>query len=107
MDQLAPPLPARDDPRRNAPPAPDATPATPGRGHPTRVPVALLRSRLGETLGRVRFAGERLVLTTHGTPIAAVVPLDDLERLEQVDVVGIPTPVVEKSVVLPVSGAEL
>lgn len=64
------------------------------------VPVAELRSRLGDTLGRVRFGGERLVLTAHGTPIAAVVCLDDLERLEQVDVVGIPTPAVEERVVL-------
>ena len=71
------------------------------------VPVAKLRSRLGETLGRVRFAGERLVLTTHGAPVAAVVPLDDLERLRQVDVVGIPAPVVEESVVLPLREAEL
>lgn len=71
------------------------------------VPVAQLRSRLGQTLGRVRFAGERLVLTTHGAPVAAVVTLDDLERLRQVDVVGIPAPVVEESVVLPRREAEL
>ena len=71
------------------------------------VPVAQLRSRLGQSLGRVRFAGERLLLTTHGAPVAAVVSLDDLERLRQVDVVGVPAPVVEASVVLPLREAEL
>ena len=74
---------------------------------PVTVPVAALRSRMAVNLGRVRFAGARLVLTTHGTPVAAVVSLDDLELLHQVDVVGIPAPVVEVAVVLPLGGAGL
>jgi prevent-host-death family protein len=72
-----------------------------------RVPVAELRARLAETLGRVRFAGDRLVLTTHGRPVAAVVSLRDLERLEEVDVVGLLSPEVAESVQLPVDAARL
>ena len=83
------------DPRGSVLRAHDTEPVRPDRrGDPVVVPVAQLRSRLGENLGRVRFAGERLVLTTHGAPVAAVVSLDDLERLQQVDVVGVPAPVV-------------
>lgn len=78
-----------------------------GRRVPSTVPVAELRSRLAETLGRVRFTSERVVLTSHGTPVAVVVPLDDLERLEQVDVVGIQSPGVEESVAVALGEVEL
>lgn len=43
------------------------------------------KAKLSEFLGRVAFARERLVVTRHGKPIAALVPMDDLRRLEKMD----------------------
>ncbi len=36
-----------------------------------------------DTLSRVRFGNERIVLTRRGKPVAALVPLADLAQLEQ------------------------
>jgi len=36
-----------------------------------------------DTLSRVRFGNERIVLTRRGKPVAALVPIADLQRLEQ------------------------
>ena len=43
------------------------------------------KARLSEFLGRVAFTRERLVVTRHGKPVAAVVSMDDLRRLEALD----------------------
>ena len=37
------------------------------------------------TVNRVAFGGERVVLTRHGRRVAAVVPIADLELLEQLE----------------------
>jgi prevent-host-death family protein len=37
--------------------------------------------RLGYLFSRARFAGERTVITHRGRPIAAIVPIADLDRL--------------------------
>lgn len=36
---------------------------------------------LGALLSRAEFAGERIPITRHGKRVAALVPLEDLERL--------------------------
>lgn len=49
------------------------------------VPITEARDVLGQLVGRVQYGHERIVLTRHGRPAAALVPIDDhltLERLE-------------------------
>lgn len=48
----------------------------------TIVPAMELRRRAGELLARIRYAGERFVIERHGEPIAALVSIEDLRRLE-------------------------
>lgn len=48
------------------------------------------KAKLSEFLGRVAFTRERLVVTRHGKPIAALVPMDDLRRLERMDADNLP-----------------
>ncbi len=40
-----------------------------------------LQDRISELMNRVSYGGERIVLTRHGKPIAAIVGIKDLERL--------------------------
>lgn len=47
----------------------------------TRVPVATLKARLSEYLRRVK-AGETVVVTDRGTPVARLVPLEGAVALE-------------------------
>jgi prevent-host-death family protein len=35
--------------------------------------------------GRVRFGGQRVVVTHHGKPVVAVVPIEDLRLLQDLD----------------------
>ncbi|GAA4629138.1 type II toxin-antitoxin system Phd/YefM family antitoxin [Actinoallomurus vinaceus] len=41
------------------------------------------RAELAELVNRVGYTGERIVLTRHGRPLAALVPVEDLEALER------------------------
>jgi prevent-host-death family protein len=41
-----------------------------------------LRSTLGEVLGRVQYAGERVVVERSGKAVAALIPIEDLRALE-------------------------
>jgi prevent-host-death family protein len=41
------------------------------------------KDSFSDTLNRTAYAKERIVLTRHGKPLAALVPLEDLELLEQ------------------------
>lgn len=43
------------------------------------------RSSLSELVSRVVFRGERVVLSRRGKPAAAIVPLEDLELLEELE----------------------
>jgi prevent-host-death family protein len=45
-----------------------------------RVGVAEAKARLSELLGRVAHGGERVILQRRGRPVAALVPMQDLER---------------------------
>ncbi|GAA1338203.1 type II toxin-antitoxin system Phd/YefM family antitoxin [Saccharothrix algeriensis] len=46
------------------------------------LPISVARDQLGELVSKVEHAHERAVLTRHGRPVAAVVSIDDLRRLE-------------------------
>jgi len=46
-----------------------------------RVPVARLKARLSEYLARIK-AGERIVITDRGVPIAGLTPLHGAEAVE-------------------------
>lgn len=48
------------------------------------IPVTQARADLADLVNRVAYSGERVVLTRHGKAMAALVPADDLERLEQI-----------------------
>jgi prevent-host-death family protein len=41
------------------------------------------KDSFSDTLNRTAYAKERIVLTRHGKPLAALVPLEDLALLEQ------------------------
>jgi prevent-host-death family protein len=47
------------------------------------VPVTQARADLAELVSRVGYSGERILLTRHGKPLAALVPIEDLEALER------------------------
>ncbi len=49
------------------------------------VAIAEVKSRLSEYAARSGFGGERIVITRRGKPLAALVGLDDLADLEQLD----------------------
>ncbi len=44
-----------------------------------------LQDRISELMNRVSYGGERIVLTRHGKPIAAIVGIKDLERLRTLE----------------------
>ena len=43
------------------------------------------RSEFADILNRAAYAGERVILHRHKKPVAAVVPIKDLEILEQIE----------------------
>ncbi len=45
------------------------------------VPVTQARAALSDLVNRVVYGGERVVLTRHGRPVAAIVSAADLQRL--------------------------
>jgi len=50
----------------------------------TTVTSEEVRDGLGELINRVNYLHERIRVTRRGKPVAALVPLEDLEFLEQV-----------------------
>jgi antitoxin (DNA-binding transcriptional repressor) of toxin-antitoxin stability system len=51
----------------------------------TKISAAELHLRVGEILAKIRHTGERFVIERRGVPIAAIVTLNDLKRLELED----------------------
>lgn len=49
------------------------------------IPVTQARAALADLINRAVYGGERVVVTRHGKPIAALVSAADLERLEAID----------------------
>jgi prevent-host-death family protein len=47
------------------------------------VPVTRARADLSDLVNRVAYGGERIALTRHGRPVAAIVSAEDLRRLEE------------------------
>jgi prevent-host-death family protein len=52
------------------------------------IPVTQARAEFADLVNRVVYGGERIVVTRHGKAIAALVPAEDLARLEQLDEAG-------------------
>lgn len=51
----------------------------------TSIPAMDLRRRAGELLARVRYAGERFVIERNGEATAALIGVEDLQRLEAME----------------------
>ncbi|HVR75616.1 MAG TPA: type II toxin-antitoxin system Phd/YefM family antitoxin [Planctomycetota bacterium] len=50
-----------------------------------RVSTSRIRKGLSDTINRVAYGGERIVLERRGKPIAAIVSLEDVELLERLE----------------------
>jgi len=48
-----------------------------------RIPVTKARQVLADLVNRVAYGGEHVVLTRHGRVVAAIIPPEDLELLQQ------------------------
>jgi antitoxin (DNA-binding transcriptional repressor) of toxin-antitoxin stability system len=57
----------------------------PYRADMTRLPATAVRDTFSDTLNRVAFKGERIVLERHGKAVAALVSVGDLEPLEDLE----------------------
>lgn len=44
-----------------------------------------LRQQIADALNTVAYSGERIVINRHGTRVAVLVPVDDLELLEAIE----------------------
>jgi prevent-host-death family protein len=51
----------------------------------TRLSASAVREEFSETLNRVAYGGERIVLERRGKDVAALVPVGDLELLERLE----------------------
>lgn len=60
---------------------------------PIEVPVTQARAELAELVNRVVYAGERVVLTRHGQPVAALISAGDLQRLDGLPAEQSPSPI--------------
>ena len=49
------------------------------------VSIVEARANLSEVLNKAAYAGERVVLERHGKPAAAIVSMDDLKLLEELE----------------------
>jgi len=49
------------------------------------VSISEIKRDVSAIINRVAFGGERIVLTSRGRPKAALVSMDDLERLQELD----------------------
>lgn len=51
----------------------------------TTIPLATLRSELGDTINRTHHGKDRITITRNGKPAAAIIPIEDLKYLEAVE----------------------
>ena len=51
----------------------------------TRLAASAVRENLGDTLNRVAYGGERIVLERHGKAVAVLVSVEDLSLLEALE----------------------
>lgn len=52
---------------------------------PNAVSLVTLRNSLGEIINRVSYTHERTVVSKSGKPVAAIIPMEDLELLEELE----------------------
>ena len=50
-----------------------------------RIAVSAVRERIADVLAHVACRHERVVLTRHGREVGAIVPMSDLDRLQNLD----------------------
>lgn len=50
-----------------------------------KITTSTARTEFADILNRAAYAGERVILHRHNKPVAAVVPIEDLEILEQIE----------------------
>jgi prevent-host-death family protein len=50
-----------------------------------KITISTARTEFADILNRAAYAGERVILHRHKKPVAAVVPIEDLEILEQIE----------------------
>ncbi len=50
-----------------------------------RIAASALRTNLSDTVNRVAYRGERLVLERRGKPVAVLIPIEDLALLEAIE----------------------
>ncbi len=48
-----------------------------------KISASDLHLKVGQIISRIQYAGERFLIERRGVPVAAVVSVEDLERLEQ------------------------
>ena len=51
----------------------------------TEIGVADIRANLADVINRVAYGGERIVLQRRGKQVLAVVPMDDLALIEELE----------------------
>ncbi|MDQ3243047.1 MAG: type II toxin-antitoxin system Phd/YefM family antitoxin [Gemmatimonadota bacterium] len=51
----------------------------------TRIPASEARLQFAQMMNKVAFGHERIVLHRHGKDVAAIIPVEDLEVLEQLE----------------------
>ena len=49
----------------------------------TRLAASKVRDTFSDTLNRVAYRGERIVLRRHGRDLAAIIPIEDLKLIEE------------------------
>jgi prevent-host-death family protein len=52
---------------------------------PRKITTSTARTEFADILNRAAYSGERVILHRHKKPVAAVVPIADLEILEQIE----------------------
>lgn len=52
---------------------------------PAEIPASEVRSQISEVISRVAYGGERVVISRNGKAQVAVIPIADLDRLQQLD----------------------
>lgn len=51
----------------------------------TRLPASQMRNNVADTLNRVAYSGDRIILHRHGKDVAVLVPVEDAALLEALE----------------------
>src|SRR5512132_2717358 len=54
-------------------------------GPPAEIPASEVRAQISDVISRVAYGGERVIISRNGKAQVAIVPIEDLERLKQLD----------------------